>query len=146
MKAKLTLNGKEYEVELTKEQVTKIEQNNTGFYDKSNELEVAYVSDRLKVLPEAHFADCDLCDNYARAISLFLQLSEWQAKNDEPPKDKKWYIRYYFGKFDTDYSITDFFHFMRVYFSSKEKAEQAIAFFHDELTWYFNEFKPRLDM
>lgn len=79
MKAKLTLNGKEYEVELTEKQVSEIESTNklkTGFECGGFGIE-RYVSDLLTDNEdEPIFSNDELCNDYTRAVNLFLKLSQ----------------------------------------------------------------------
>lgn len=150
MKAKLTLNGKEYEVELTESQVSEIEGANkpkTGFEYGGLGMEW-YVSDSLTD-SEPIFSNEGLCKGYARAVNLFLKLSQWQAFNDE--KVRAYQISRFIITFDDRRLKPVPKHnsqrnLLTVEFSSLEKARQAINEFCNELTWYFTEFKPRLDL
>lgn len=154
MKAKLTLNGKEYEVELTENQVSEIESTNklkTGFgYDGfGNEW---YVSDLLTDNEdEPIFSNEKLCKDYTRAVNLFLRMSKFQAQYDCSVKENAPYAySFNFNKSTNDFYVYEttfpYYKFMEISFSSPEAAEQAINTFKDELMWYFTEFKPRLDM
>lgn len=91
---------------------------------------------------------CDkLCESYAKAVKLFLELSRWQALNDKPVRgDSKYYI-----DVDIDGKLCSIGHcgtpnMFGIYFSSREKAYEAIDVFREELRDYFDNFKPRLDM
>ena len=93
----------------------------------------------------------DLAENNIRADTLMRKLRQWQALNDEPVdwSDKnstKWEIEYCYARkeFDVDY-YNEYRYFGQIYFSSVEKAREAIEVFKDELTWYFTEYQQRLD-
>lgn len=149
MKAKLTINGKEYEVELTEKQVAEIEtaqKSTTGFGFGEN---TTYcVSPRFfKNKTEPYFSSEELCEDYTRVMELFLNISEWQALNDSPiKKEYRWYEIKNVNNEIRAIMACEWHHFCAVKFSSKEKAEEAIEYFRTELIWYFTEFKPRLDM
>lgn len=151
MKAKLTLNGKEYEVKLTEEQVTEIENTNkpkTGF-EYSGFGTGWYTSGLLtNTHSEPKFSDEGLCEDYARAVNLFLKLSQWQALNDEPVSRKcnSYHICFDSDHHDIAYKVYSNCHCFDIGFNKLEKIEQAIRLFYKELMWYFTEFKPRLDM
>lgn len=82
MGAKLTLNGEEYEVELTGDQVLDIGKLKTGF-GCANFGHEYYIPEVLcKRETETFFSSKDLCEDYTHAIDLFLKLSKWQATND----------------------------------------------------------------
>lgn len=92
-----------------------------------------------------------LAENIVRADTLMRKLRQWQALNDEPVdwSDKnspKWEIEYDYTvkEFDVDY-YNEYRYFGQIYFSSVEKAREAIEVFKDELTWYFTEYQQRLD-
>lgn len=92
----------------------------------------------------------ELNKNICRAMRLRLKMLQWQALNDEPMKihnDEtiKWYI-YWNEELellqitrDNDSGLDV------VYFSSREKVEEALRVFYDELLWYYTEFYRRLD-
>lgn len=95
--------------------------------------------------------DKQLCQDRFRAKTLFNKMEQWQALNDNPVdwsdvSTPNFLIAY-------DYSrkllYVDFYRYSRaiggVYFSTKEKAKEAIEVFRDELIWYFTEYRSRLD-
>lgn len=149
MKAKLTLNGKEYEVELSEEQATDIENANkleTGFGNIDTYPRFRASGALTRGYDEPLFSNKKLCEDYARAINLFLELSEWQANNDDPISGEYWFEISYEKK-EIRVSPVDRIHYFGVVrFRSREKALEAIDKFRDKLAWYFTEFKPRLDM
>lgn len=93
-------------------------------------------------------------ENNARADRLLRQLRQWQALNDKPisvedwnnESKKKWFIIY---SYSSEEMYAEYDYIMRlpntIYFATKEKAEEAIEVFKDELIWYFTEYVQRLD-
>ena len=93
-------------------------------------------------------------ENNARADRLLRQLRQWQALNDKPisvedwnnESKKKWFIIY---SYSSEEMYAEYYYIMRlpntIYFATKEKAEEAIKVFEDELLWYFTEYVQRLD-
>ena len=101
-----------------------------------------------------YYSDKVIAENNARADRLLRQLRQWQALNDKPISQRdwedngknKWCILYSYG---AEKLYVDYFHYIRlhnvIYFTTKEKAEEAIEVFKDELLWYFTEYVQRLD-
>lgn len=92
---------------------------------------------------------CD--DNVARADRLLQRLRQWQALNDKPidwddAQPEKFYVSYDYRSekltVDYMYNYRDLF---GIYFTSREKVNEAIEVFGKDLTWYFTEYKQRLD-
>lgn len=101
-----------------------------------------------------YYSDKTIAENNARADRLLRQLRQWQAQNDEPisvedwnnESKKKWFIIY---SYSSEEMYAEYYYIMRlpntIYFATKEKAEEAIEVFKDELLWYFTEYVQRLD-
>ena len=101
-----------------------------------------------------YYSDKTIAENNARADRLQRCLRQWQAQNDEPisvedwnnESKKKWFVAYSYG---AEKLYADYYYIMRlpntIYFATKEKAEEAIEVFKDELLWYFTEYVQRLD-
>lgn len=101
-----------------------------------------------------YYNDKTIAENNARADRLLRQLRQWQALNDksisvedwEDHGKNKWCIIYGYG---LEKLYVDYFHCIRlhnvIYFTTREKAEEAIEVFRDELIWYFVEYQQRLD-
>ena len=101
-----------------------------------------------------YYSDKVIAENNARADRLLRQLRQWQALNDKPISQSdwedngknKWCILYSYG---AEKLYVDYFHYIRlhnvIYFTTKEKAEEAIEVFKDELLWYFTEYVQRSD-
>lgn len=101
-----------------------------------------------------YYNDEVIAENNARADKLLRCLRQWQALHDQPitvedweDKDKiKWCIMYGYGA--EELYANCFYHTRLqnvIYFTTKEKAEEAIEQFKDELLWYFAEYMQRLD-
>lgn len=101
-----------------------------------------------------YYNDKVIAENNARADRLLRQLRQWQAQNDEPisvedwnnESKKKWFIIY---SYSSEEMYAEYYYIMRlpntIYFATKEKAEEAIEVFKDELLWYYTEYVQRLD-
>ena len=166
---KVTIKGKEIELELTDEQKAEVERalkpntgwervalsdtyftvDNKGFLRNIKEDRDEY--DNQAYDNANYFTRTELTMNIARAQTLQRKLwrrsAELCKKIDWNNKDKTKYSIVYNNKrnelsiayFD---SYTDF---GQVYFDTEEHARQALEEFRDELTWYFTEFKSRMD-
>ncbi len=96
----------------------------------------------------------ELAWSNARADQLLAQMRQWQALNDKSISEKdwndeskkKWFVAYSYG---AEKLYADYYYIMRlpntIHFATKEKAEEAIEVFRDELIWYFVEYQQRLD-
>ena len=101
-----------------------------------------------------YYSNKTIAENNARADRLLRHLRQWQAQNDEPisvedwnnESKKKWFIIY---SYSSEEMYAEYYYIMRlpntIYFATKEKAEEAIEVFKDELIWYFTEYVQRLD-
>ena len=174
MKVELKVNGKTVQVEMTEEQLKELgvikERSRTG-YERVEKSETYYVintkDDSMMNITEFndqtdercyntgnYYSDKTIAENNARADRLLRQLRQWQAQNDEPisvedwnnESKKKWFIIY---SYSSEEMYAEYYYIMRlpntIYFATKEKAEEAIEVFRDELLWYFTEYVQRLD-
>lgn len=174
MKVELKANGKTVQVEITKEQAKILglveERSRTG-YERVEKSETYYVintkDDSMMNITEFndqtdercyntgnYYSDKTIAENNARADRLFRQLRQWQAQNDKAisvedwnnESKKKWFIIY---SYSSEEMYAEYYYIMRlpntIYFTTKEKAEEAIEVFKDELIWYFTEYVQRLD-
>lgn len=101
-----------------------------------------------------YYSNKTIAENNARADRLLRQLRQWQALNDKSisvedwnnESKKKWFIIY---SYSSEEMYAEYYYIMRlpntIYFTTKEKAEEAIEVFKDELIWYFTEYVQRLD-
>ena len=172
MQVELKANGKTVQAEMTEEQAKILglaEEQLTG-YERVKKGEMYYVIDTeynsmLKITEfndqedeqcyntGNYYSDRNIAENNARADRLLRQLRRWQAPNDRAISAKAWKdgpfcfynIRYNYW-LDTPYVNMDGDRGLNnVYFTSEEKAKEAIKVFEDELLWYFTEYVQRLD-
>lgn len=174
MQVTINANGKAVQVEITKEQAKILglveERSRTGYErgEECNNKKYYFVNAEGLVIEEKDTALFDqncyevgnfysnkmIAENNARADRLLRQLRQWQALNDRPITSKDWKDDNVL-KYSVDY---DYFNNMvfvtyttryrclnNVYFTSEEKAQEAIEVFKDELLWYFTEYVQRLD-
>ena len=172
MQVELKANGKTVQVEMTEEQAKILglaeERSRTG-YERVEVEETYYlveVDDEITNMKHNGQLDRDcydvgnyysnktIAENNARADRLLRHLRQWQAQNDEPisvedwnnESKKKWFIIY---SYSSEEMYAEYYYIMRlpntIYFATKEKAEEAIEVFKDELIWYFTEYVQRLD-
>lgn len=172
MQVELKVNGKTVHAEISEEQAKILglaEEQLTG-YERVKKGEMYYVIDTeynsmLKITEfndqedeqcyntGNYYSDRNIAENNARADRLLRQLRRWQAANDRAISAKAWKdgpfcfynIRYNYW-LDTPYVNMDGDRGLNnVYFTSEEKAKEAIKVFEDELLWYFTEYVQRLD-
>lgn len=172
MKVELKVNDKSVQVEISEEQAKILglaeDKPKTG-YERVDEDESYFVDDTINDGHEViggggtlvndlyynngnYYNDKTIAENNARADRLLRHLRQWQAQNDEPisvedwnnESKKKWFIIY-----SSEEMYAEYYYIMRlpntIYFATKEKAEEAIEVFKDELIWYFTEYVQRLD-
>ena len=174
MKVELKVNDKSVQVEITKEQAKILglveERSRTG-YERVDEDDSYFVDDTINDGHEViggggtlvndlyynngnYYNDKTIAENNARADRLLRCLRQWQALNDKSISEKdwndeskkKWFVAYSYG---AEKLYADYYYIMRlpntIHFATKEKAEEAIEVFRDELIWYFVEYQQRLD-
>lgn len=172
MQVELKVNDKSVQAEISEEQLKETglfeERSQTG-YERVKKGDVYYVvnteDDSMLNITEFndqtdercynkgnYYNDKVIAKNNARADRLLRCLRQWQAQNDEPisvedwnnESKKKWFIIY-----SSEEMYAEYYYIMRlpntIYFTTKEKAEEAIEVFKDELIWYFTEYVQRLD-
>lgn len=171
MQVELKVNDKSVQAEISEEQLKKlglIEDKPRAGYERVEKGEMYYLVDIynniMRVTEENdqgdeqcyntgnYYNDKVLAENNARADRLLRCLRQWQAQNDEViskedwnnESKKKWFIIY-----SSEEMYAEYYYIMRlpntIYFTTKEKAEEAIEVFRDELLWYFTEYVQRLD-
>lgn len=172
MKVTINANGTTIQAEISEEQLKElglIEEQPTG-YERVKKGDVYYFNiTRSETVAEVecnrridegrydtgnYYSDKTIAENNARADRLLRQLRRWQAQNDEVisvedwnnESKKKWFIIY---SYSSEEMYAEYYYIMRlpntIYFATKEKAEEAIEVFKDELIWYFTEYVQRLD-
>lgn len=173
MQVTINANGKSIKAEITEEQAQELglieDKPKTGYERtkigetyyivgiKDNAMEVTEYKDQDDAQSYDtgnYYSDRNIAENNARADRLFRQLRQWQALNDRAITKKDWEDRtqlkyciiygYGVGELYVDCLYNARWHNM-VYFTTDEKAEEAIEVFNDELLWYFTEYVQRLD-
>ena len=101
-----------------------------------------------------YYSNKTIAENNARADRLLRQLRRWQAQHDKAISISDWKndqidkycITYGYGD---EKLYVDHYYSIRlpntIHFTTKEKAQEAIEVFKDELIWYFTEYVQRLD-
>ena len=169
MKAKLIIEGKEIEVEISAEEYKKLqpsEEKKTG-YERVSESDVyfyTYPNGCVETACEDCYDMDDECyesanyyssgtvaENNARADKLMRQLRRFSVEHREcgvnlnDINTSKFYIYYDYknNELEPDFLFSEKA-FGTIHFDSKEATQAAIAEFHDELIWYFTEYKDSL--
>lgn len=170
MKAKLLINGKELEVEISEEELKKIEakqKKKTG-YERVEDGEYFYCEysnsdneimrsmdnrggfeDNLYNAAD-YYSDETVAKNNARADKLMRQLRRFAVEHREKELDWIGDEHKHFIEFDYESNeiYTDWWSSLRqfggIFFDSEATAELAIETFRDELLWYFTEYEDSL--
>lgn len=166
MKAKLIIEDKEIEIEISEEEYKKLQPSETGYerMPKSNGYyyanakgEVRTGIDNYCYADDKYYESADyyssetVAENNARADKLMRQLRRFAVEHREhgvnlnDTNTEKNYICYDYE--DNELRISLMFSsrvFGAIYFDSEETAQTAINEFHDELIWYFTEYKDSL--
>lgn len=169
MKAKLIIEDKEIEIEISEEEYKKLqpsEEKETG-YERVTEDNVFYfVSDRGDIeIGDDSFGFIDeeyydvanyysseiVAENNARADRLMRQLRRFAVEhrkcgvNLNDINTEKHYICYDYESNELESTYTFCARvFGVIYFHSEGTAQAAINEFHDELIWYFTEYQDSL--
>ena len=169
MKAKLIIEDREIEIEISEEEYKKlqpIEEKKTGyervpkngkyFYefgkgDVESDIEDCYDIDDEYYASANYYSSETVAENNARADKLMRQLRRFSVEHRErgvnlnSTETEKHYI--YYDCVRDELRTTYTFYagvFGVIYFDSEETAQAAIDEFRDELTWYFTEYKDSL--
>ena len=169
MKAKLIIEGKEIEIEISEEEYKKLqspEEKKTG-YERVPESDVyfyTYPSGCVETTCETcydiddecyesanYYSDKTVAENNTRADKLMRQLRRFAVEHREHGVNlndintEKYYICYDYEGNELGTTFTFVARvFGVIYFDSEETANAAIDEFHDELIWYFTEYKDSL--
>ena len=169
MKAKLIIENKEIEIEISEEEYKKLqpsEEKKTGYerVPKSSVYFYTYPSGCVETTCEAcydiddecyesanYYSDKTVAENNARADKLMRQLRRFSVEHRErevdfnSTKTEKHYIYYDCTHNELETVFTFYAKtFGTILFDSEETAQAAIDEFHDELIWYFTEYKDSL--
>ena len=166
MKAKLIIEDREIEVEISEEEYKKLHPSETG-YERVPESDIYfYVHSRGYVETACedyydidneyyesanYYSDKTVAENNIRADKLMRQLRRFSVEHREhgvnlnSTETEKHYI--YYDCIRDELRTTYTFYagvFGVIYFDSEETAQAAIDEFRDELIWYFTEYKDSL--
>ena len=169
MKATLIIEGKEIEIEISEEEYKKLqpsEEKKTG-YERVAESDIYFYANTKGDVETAcedcydiddeyyesanYYSDKTVAENNARADKLMRQLRRFAVQHREPginfnnANTAKYYIICDYENDELRATYTSYAKvFGAIYFDSREVANAAIDKFHDELIWYFNEYKDSL--
>ena len=166
MKAKLIIENKEIEIEISEEEYKKLQPSETGyervpkngkyFYefgkgDVESDIEDCYDIDDEYYASANYYSSEIVAENNTRADKLMRQLRRFSVEHRGHEVDfnstetAKHYIFYDCIHNELDITFTFFARvFGMVYFDSEETAQAAMDEFRDELIWYFTEYKDSL--
>ena len=169
MKAKLIIEDKEIEVEISEEEYKKLhspEEKRTGyervpkssvyFYVSYNDKVDTTVEDCYDVDNECYesanyYSSETVAENNARADKLMRQLRRFSVEHREcginlnDMNTKKFFVTYNYENNEIQPGYTlQVKAFGTICFDSREATQAAINEFHDELIWYFTEYKDNL--
>lgn len=167
MKGKLLIDGKEIEVEISEEDYKRItEEKKTGYERVSVDDNFYYISAMGNIqsgddnyTPVGndyydignYYSSKDVAENNARADKLMRQLRRFAVEHRENKIDwndghyKKYSIYYNHpdNSLDINYVVWNKT-VGSILFDSEEAVQAAIDEFHDELIWYFTEYRDSL--
>ena len=169
MKAKLTIDNKEFEVEISEEELKRLGEvdkklNETGYekgywddefwyVDECGEVDLGTENNGFcghdKYNVANYYSDKTVAENNARADTLMRKLRRFAAEHRQNAIDYKndeWYELYY-DYTDLSIKVASFCYekcFGGICFNSQKTAELAVEYYKDELLWYFTEYKDSL--
>ena len=169
MKAKLIIEDKEIEIEISEEEYKKLqpsEEKKTG-YERVPESDIYFYANTKGDVETAcedcydiddeyyesanYYSDKTVAENNARADKLMRQLRRFSVEHRECEVNlndmdtKKYCIYYDYGNNTLGTAFTLCAKtFGTIRFDSEETAQAAIDEFRDELIWYFTEYKDSL--
>ena len=166
MKAKLIIEGKEIEVEISEEGYKKLQLSETG-YERVPESDIYFYANSrgyVETAPEDcydidneyyesanYYSSATVAKNNARADNLMRQLRRFAVEHRECGVNlnnintEKHYICYDYESNELESTYTFCARvFGVIYFDSEETARAAIDGFRDELIWYFTEYRDSL--
>ena len=166
MKAKLIVNNQEIEVEISEDEYKKLQPEKKTGYERvkckeryhsigindaiNTSTESNYYMDNILYDNANYYSDKTIAENNARADKLMRQLRRFAVENRfeklrwSDTTQWKHYIVWDCGVSLGIHHCTTTREPGVVYFDSVEAAVDAIETFHDELIWYFTEYKDSL--
>ena len=172
MKAKLIVEGREFPIEIQDPELQKLltPKKKTGYERVLNNSDTYYyqsdvccihsvrdIGDRMDDIRydnANYYCDQEVARNNARADKLMRQLRRFAVENGGTPNVDDWergcvkdkctiYYNYDANRLEVGYSQIQRY-FGEVYFNDPQQVKAAIETFHDELIWYFTEYKDSL--
>ena len=166
MKAKLIIENKEIEIEISEEEYKKLQPSETG-YERVPESDIYFYANTKGDVETAcedcydvddeyyesanYYSDKTVAENNARADKLMRQLRRFSVEHRERGVNlndintEKYYICYDYEGNELGTTFTFVARvFGVIYFDSEEATQAAIDKFRDELIWYFTEYKDSL--
>jgi hypothetical protein len=163
MKAKLIVNGKELEVEISEEEFKKFEEKKTGYERIDAEKFYYFVDESGYVNGHQEFSDSfdygaynaanyysakTVAKNNARADNLMRKLRRFAVEHRESENDYcqgVYVIAYDYEDNELMVEEVSLYKYLgAIPFDTYKTAEVAIKIFRDELIWYFTEYKDSL--
>ena len=166
MKATLIIEGKEIEIEISEEEYKKLHPSETGYERVAEAAIYFYANTKGDVEPACedcydiddeyhesanYYSDKTVAENNARADKLMRLPRRFAVEHRAPginfnnANTAKFYIICDYENDELRATYTSYAKvFGAIYFDSREVANAAIDKFHDELIWYFNEYKDSL--
>ena len=167
MKAKLIIEGKEFDIEINNPELEKMikPKKKTG-YERVENGDVHYYDEGFRVAEDKdcygslddefynganYYSDKIVAENNTRADKLMRQLRRFAVEHRKT--DLKWEcceVKKYCLRYEHDLKIirVDYWYtsqaFGGIWFDSEEATKLAIQTFYDELIWYFTEYKDSL--
>ena len=167
MEAKLIVDGNEFPIEIQDQELQKLLASRKTGYERVDESQKYWYQassgnverksnmrdnvDAMYYSNANYYSDETIARNNARADNLMRQLRRFAVEHRNKKMNwaneemRKYYICTIYG---TDELTCDFTYTVRgfgtIYFDTEEVAELAIKTFHDELVWYFTEYKDSL--
>ena len=168
MNAKLIVEGKEFDIEIYDLELQKLiapPKKHTGYerVNKSEQywndldgrvecsIESNYKEDKDCYEVANYYSDKTVAENNVRADKLMRQLRKFAVEHRE--KELDWsddnQPKYYISVISDNKTLDIEYVYIRrnfaaIYFDSKATTQLAIDTFHDELVWYFTEYKDSL--
>jgi hypothetical protein len=165
MNAKLIIEGKEFDIEILdpklqeliaptrKTGYERVGEGENFYYSVDNgtadyETEYGGVPDDETYADANYYSDETVAENNARAEKLIRQLRrfavEHRTRDFEWTPNKYYFIGYNQEHNELEVRCAGWVRLMVLYFDSSEITQLAIDTFHDELVWYFTEYKDSL--
>ena len=166
MKAKLINKFKEIGMEISEEEYKKLQPSETG-YERVAESDIYFYANTKGDVETAcedcydiddeyyesanYYSDKTVAENNTRADKLMRQLRRFAVEhrgcevNFNNINTEKYYVYYDYKNDELGVSfVRRTRDFGAIHFDSEETANAAIDEFHDELIWYFTEYKDSL--